>query len=158
MKKYILFLISLTILYSCSSVQIYSDGELKKKTGLKYYPVKPYLLVELKSNKDMTIKTSIIYLPDLLSPQYLKVTPGIGANELKMSFANGSLTSYGLTSESEIPETISSLATLINKTADVAKQFAGEMPVKQPSGDENFLLYEIDIKAEGTVLRKVIIE
>ena len=155
MKKYILILIALTMLNSCSSVQIYSDGELKKKTGLKYYPVKPYLIVELKSNKDQTIKTSVIYLPDMASPQYLRVTPGIGANELKMSFVNGSLTSYGLTSESEIPETISSLAALISKSADVVKQLAGEIPVKQTSGDENFLLYEIDVRVDGTVLRKV---
>jgi hypothetical protein len=156
MKKIILLLFALTVLYSCSSVQIYSDGELKNKTGLKYYPVKPYLLVELKSEKDNTIKTTIVYLPDMANPQFLRITPGIGSNELKMTFTNGSLASYGLASESHIPETINSMASLISKSSDAFKQFAGpESTLKQEPGEVNFILYEIIITREGTMLREV---
>lgn len=155
MKNIVILLAVAFILNACSSVQVYSDGELKNKTGLKYYTVKPYLLVELKSEKDNTIKTTIVYLPDMANPQFLRITPGIGSNELKMTFTNGSLSSYGLASGSEIPETINSLAALISKSSDAVKQFAGEIPVKQIPSEEPFLLYEIVITKERTVLKKV---
>jgi len=162
MKKSTLYYLTILLIvisllsHGCSSVQIYSDGDLKNKTGLKYYPVKPYLLVELKSEKDMTVKTSVVYLPDMANPQYLRVTSGIGSNELKLTFKNGSLESYGLASESEIPETINSLASLISKSSDAVKQFAGpEGSVKFPTGEVNFVLYEIEITVDGTALKEV---
>ncbi|MBK7626724.1 MAG: hypothetical protein IPJ16_05915 [Bacteroidales bacterium] len=69
MKKSIYYLVIIlmgaSLVYGCASVQIYSNNDLKNKTGLKFYSVKPYLLVELKSEKDMTVKTTVVYLPDL---------------------------------------------------------------------------------------------
>jgi hypothetical protein len=103
-------LLVLSLFYGCASVQIYSENDLKSRTGLKFYTSKPFLLVELKSEKDMSVKTTVIYLPDLANPQYLIVKPGLGSHELKMAFNNGVLNSYGITVSSELPETINSLA------------------------------------------------
>jgi hypothetical protein len=143
-------------LFGCASVQIYSKSDLKNKTGLRFYTPKPYLLVEMKSEKDMTVKTSLIYLPDLTNPQYLKVRPGFGSNELKMAFTNGILNSYGLTSSSDIPAVINSLAGLITKGSDAAKQISTlSVPSLPNQAEESFILYEIVFTTEGTVLKRV---
>jgi hypothetical protein len=159
MKKQILFFViaqMLLVLYGCSSVRIYSDSNQKNKTGLKFYNVKPYILVELKSEKDLTIKTSVIYLPDLANPQFLIVKPGMGSNELKMAFTNGMLNSYGLTTDSKVAETISSLAGLISKIPDVVNKMAIASSGQQQSSNEPvFILYEVLITPEGTKLKRV---
>jgi hypothetical protein len=148
--------LALSLLYGCASVQIYSGNDLKNKTGLKFFPVKPYLLVELKSEKDQTIKTTIVYLPDLANPQYLKVKPGVGSNELKMAFSNGILNSYGLTSETNVAETINSIAGLIGKSSDAIVPFtkSGGQGI-EAAGEVNFELYEIIITVDGTRMKRV---
>ena len=110
----------------CATVKFYDDKNLKTETGIKFYSAKPYLLVEhmLKTsfntankNKAVTIytlvKTSVIFLPDLLGPQYIKFRPGIGTSDLKINLNNSILTSYGLTTDTKIPETLSSIAGMI---------------------------------------------
>ncbi len=157
--KTIFLLIGALVIYSfsgCASVQIYSENNLKSRTGLRFYNSKPFLLVELKSAKDMTVKTSVIYLPDLANPQYIKVKPGLGANELKMAFSNGVLSSYGITASSEIPEIITSLASLISKGSDAAKQISTlSVPSLPKQAEESFILYEIVFATEGTILKKI---
>jgi hypothetical protein len=159
LKKPITLLVTVLtfcIIYGCSSVQIYSDSNQKNKTGLKFYNVKPYILVELKSEKDLTVKTSVIYLPDLANPQYLIVKPGMGSNELKMAFTNGMLNSYGLTSDSKVAETITSLAGLISKIPDVVNKMAVAPSGQQQSASQpDFILYEVLISPEGTRLKRV---
>lgn len=161
MKRVISLIISgilICFISGCASVKIYSGSDLTKKTGLRFYTVKPYLLVELKAEKDNTVKTSVIYLPDLGAPQYIIFKPGIGSNELKLAFTNGSLNSYGLMTESQIPETINALAGLLSKSAGVAGQLAQQANrIEQVSTEPDFKLYEIVIGAEGTSLREVTI-
>ena len=67
----------------CATVKIYSDAGLKNETGLRFYTLKPYLLVEYLAEKDKTVKTSVIYLPDLSDPQFMVLKPGVGSSELK---------------------------------------------------------------------------
>ncbi len=156
MKKSILLLIVSALLAGCASVELYSDNSLNLKTGLKICSAKPYILVEYNSGKDKPGKTSLIWLPDMSTPQYLKLKPGIGSGELKLAFTNGTLTSYGITTESQIPETINSLASLISKSSGVIENlasFLGQEPVYVTA----FELYEIVIEKDKTILRKVIV-
>lgn len=148
--------LSFCLLSGCASVKIYSKPDLTGETGLKFYTVKPYLLVELNGEKDNLVKTSVVYLPDLANPQYLVLKPGIGSNELKLGFTNSSLSSYGLLSESQISETINAIAGLASKSGYAANAF-GQAPVipKQSSSDANFKLYEIVIGVGGTSLKEV---
>lgn len=152
----ILLFVSLIVFTGCASVKFYSDADLKEETGLRYYTLKPYLLVEYKAEKDNTVKTSVVYLPDLLNPQYVKVTSGLGSNELKMSFQNSGLTSYGIVSESEIPGLLESFAAMLSKSAYAAQSFTGER-MSEPNEEETyFRLYEIIPGTEGTELKEVI--
>ena len=146
----------LCFLSGCASVNFYTGSDLTGKTGLKYYNVKPYLLVEPNATKDNSIKTSVIYLPDLANPQYLAIKPGFGSSELKVALTNGSLSSVGLLNESKISESINALATLLSKSGYAVNQFSqpGDVAI-QSSEAPDFKLYEIVIAAGGTSLKEV---
>jgi len=110
-------ILAIVLVSGCATVKVYSDAGLNNETGLRYYTLKPYLLVEYLANKDNTIKTTVVYLPDLSSPQYMKIRSGMGSSELKMSFANSSLESYGVATDSKIPESFEAFAAMLSKSA-----------------------------------------
>ena len=96
----------------CATVKFYGEKELKNETGIKFYSSRPYLLVEymgrissetetkgMGARVDTLVKTSVIFLPDLHEPQYVKFRPGIGSSDLKLNLSNSILTSYGLTTD-----------------------------------------------------------
>jgi uncharacterized protein YceK len=72
------------LMSGCASVNFYNSPDLTGKTGLKYYNPKPYLLVESNATKDNSVKTSIVYLPDMANPGYIAIKPGFGSSELKV--------------------------------------------------------------------------
>lgn len=148
--------VSLSLLQGCSQVKFYSDPGLTNETGLRFFTLKPYLLVEYKATKDNTVKTSVLYLPDIVNPQYMLLKPGIGSNEIKLGLENGALESYGLTSEPELAENIEAIAALLAKGAGAVETFAGR---EMPSADETgncFRLYEIIPGDGNTVLREIV--
>ena len=152
------FLISLIALTGCTSVKFYSDPDLKKETGLRYFTLKPYLLVEYKAEKDNTVKTTVVYLPDLANPQYVVAKTGIGKNELKLAFTNSARTSYGVVSESMFAETMETFAAMLSKSAYAAQAFtAPVLPGTDESGTY-FKLYEIITGPDGTILKEIIPE
>jgi len=127
------------LLTSCASVKFFTDEGLKNETGLRVYSPKPYLLVEYQTTKTGSVKTSIVYLPDLSDPQYIKVQPGIGSSALKLELSNGILTSYGLTTDTKIPETLGKITDLLTKStmsiADIARN--------KTEGEPDQLVYEL---------------
>jgi len=151
----LLLLVGLFAFTGCASVKFYSDPELKNETGLRYYTLKPYLLVEFMAEEDNTVKTTVIYLPDLANPQYVKTTPGLGSNELKMDFENSALTSYGIISESQIPETLEAFAAMLSKSAYAAQTFTVEGMPKTDFSEIYFRLYEIIHGPDGTKIKEV---
>lgn len=148
-----IFSLLIAALTSCSSVKFYSDEDLKSASGLRVYSARPYLLVERNTDKDKPAKTTVVMLPDLSRPQYLVVKPGIGSNELKLAIENGCLSSYGITTESDIPETINAIASLVAKGSEAAKDLNGTFK-GEPVRPE-IELYEISITKDSSVLKKV---
>lgn len=157
-KQNVIFIVAIAVLItSCATVKVYSDAELKKETGLRYYTLKPYLLVEYMAEKDNTVKSTVVYLPDLASPQYMKLQPGIGSSELKMSFKNSALETYGVATDSQLPKALEAFAAVLSKSAYAAQTFTRPEPqesISQESGI-TFRLFEILITPDGTVLREV---
>jgi len=148
--------VSFILITGCATVRFYSDADMKNETGLRFYTLKPYLLVEYNAEKDNTVKTNVVYLPDLASPQYLKLKTGIGSNDLKMDFTNSVLTSYGVVSESMFSETMEAVAAMLSKSAYAAQTFTGQVT---PAPDESvtyFRLYEIIPGSDGTTLKEII--
>ena len=160
MKRLNLILIvsvSIILLAGCATVKVYSDADLKKETGLRSYTLKPYLLVEYMAEKDNTVKTTVIYLPDLASPQYMVLKPGIGSSELKMNFKNSALESYGVMTDSKLPESMEAFAAILSKSAYATQAFTGpesQGTMNQEQGTP-FRLFEILPTPSGTVLKEV---
>ena len=155
----------LLLLCSCASVKFYSDESLKNKTGIKVYSSKPYLLVEYanvankKGPKDSLIsKTTLLYLPDLKNPQYIKVKPGMGSSNLTLQLENTILKSYGLQTDTKIPETLNSMTGLITGLTTSVKSAitkggkeGEEMKIEKPV----FELYEFAVENDNIILKKV---
>jgi len=152
-------LVAVILCSGCATVKIYSDAGLTKETGLRFYTLKPYLLVEYQAEKENTVKTSVVYLPDLSSPQFMKTKPGIGSSELKMTFSNSALESYGVVTDSQLPESMAAFADILSKSAYAAQNFSG---TRSPSvaGQEHpatpFRLFEIILSPAGTTLKEVL--
>ena len=161
MKKLTVFAaisVVLILLSGCATVKIYSDLGLTKETGLRFYTLKPYLLVEYNAEKDNTVKTSVVFLPDLAYPQYIKLKPGIGASELKMTFSNSALESYGVVTDSQLPESMAAFADILSKSAYAAQTMSSVASAKEDLSlpDElPFRLFEIIITPSGTELKEV---
>jgi hypothetical protein len=141
----------------CATVKVYSDADLKNETGLRSYTLKPYLLVEYQAEKDNTVKTTVVYLPDLSSPQYMLLKPGIGSSELKMNFKNSALESYGVVADSKLPESMEAFAAILSKSAYATQAFTGPEPPKtlNPEPVTSFRLFEIIPTSTGTILKEV---
>jgi len=141
----------------CATVKIYSDAGLTTETGLRYYTLRPYLLVEYMAEKDNTVKTSVVFLPDLSSPQFIKLKPGIGSSELKMTFSNSTLESYGVAPDSQLPPSMAAFADILSKSAYAAQTFSGARPDKAPDQQNSipFRLFEIVFTASVTTLKEV---
>ena len=150
--------VAVVLFTGCATVKVYSDAGLTNETGLRYYTLKPYLLVEYLANKDNTVKTSVIFLPDLSSPQFIRLKPGIGSSELKMTFSNSSLESYGVATDSQLPESMAAFADILSKSAYAAQTLSSVASAKDdsaPGEDPPFRLFEIVFTATGTSLREV---
>jgi hypothetical protein len=155
--KVILVVATFLVIAGCATVKVYSDAEMTKETGLRYYTLKPYLLVEYRAEKDNTVKTTVVYLPDMASPQYMVVKPGIGSGEVKMTLKNGALETYGVITDSKLPESMAAFADILSKSAYAAQNFTGPVTpgtTDQEQGDA-FRLFEILFTPEGTVLKEV---
>lgn len=152
------------LLTGCATVKIYSDAGLKNETGLRFYTLKPYLLVEYLAEKDKTVKTSVVYLPDLSDPLFMVLKPGVGSSELKMAFKNSALESYGVAVDSQLPESMESFAAMLSKSAYAAQAFEGAPPFtpseegEQPTDPgDSFRLFEIITGPSGSNLKEVVI-
>ena len=92
MKSLIYLVVIVVIFNSCATVKFYEDSELQNESGIEFFAPKPYLLVERNAIKDVAIKSTIIYLPDLNRPKYAKLRSGFGSSDLQLSLSNGMMT------------------------------------------------------------------
>jgi len=167
MKRFTVFVVMIVagiLLAGCATVKVYSDADLKKETGLRFYTLKPYLLVEYMAEKDNKVKTSVVFLPDLANPQFMVLKPGVGSSELKMAFKNSALESYGVATDSQLPESMEAFAAMLSKSAYAAQAFEGAPPFAPPAEGESltdpgtsFRLFEILTGPSGSTFKEVIL-
>jgi hypothetical protein len=149
---------ALLLASGCATVKVYSDSGLKHETGLRFYTLKPYLLVEYQAGKDNSVKTSVVYLPDIASPQFMRMRPGIGSSELKMTFSNSALESYGVVTDSQLSDSMAAFADILSKSAYAVQTMSSPAPAKEDDyspEEKPFRLFEIIINPSGTELREV---
>lgn len=140
----------------CSTVKICSDPALTVKTGLKYYTAKPYILVERSSADNSIVKATLHYMPDLANPQYMYFRPGLGSAKVNLKTTDGYLDSFGIDSDTEIPELLKSLGSVISDAAGAAKSVAAVAgPESAGVTSTTIEFYEVIMTSEGTRLRKI---
>jgi hypothetical protein len=150
-----LFCLLFLSITGCSPVKIYSDPALTKTTGFKYYTVKPYIQVEKDSQSGAIVKATVLYLPDLSNPQYVTVNGGLGSRKLDIELTDGTIKKFGLTSDTNVPETIEALAATVSKSADAIKEISTLKGIPPATTSTVTELYEVKMDSEGTSLRKI---
>jgi hypothetical protein len=149
----------LLFLSGCTPVKFYSNAALTEKTGLKYYSVKPYLLVEKEAETEKMTRSTVNYLPDLANPNYMVVNGGLGSKKAEMKLADGYVSSFGITTESGLGESVSSLADLLAKGSGALADLSTLKAIGAANSTPVIMeIYEIIITPEGTTVKKVEIE
>jgi hypothetical protein len=140
------------LLSGCVPVKFYSDNGLN--SGLKYYTVKPYLLVEKDLSTDRTVKASTIYLPDLENPQYIRIEDGFGSRKVDLKLSDGSINTFGTSTENDIAKSIEAFSTLIAKSASAVEDLKLK-GIPQGITATYVELYEVSMIDGLTSLRKI---
>ncbi len=136
----------------CARFEFYPDAEMQGvESGIRIYPVKPYLLVAHTGDPSKPVEISVQYIPDLSKPVFAKARSGWGSSNLTMSFSNGIMTQFGQQVDANAAGILSSAGTLATAVGGLRK---AEAPTKNGPTLE-FTLYEIDNSAGPTVLRPV---
>lgn len=91
------------VLSACASVEFNASSE-----GAVYYEPTPYLFFS-RTEKCVTSATPVT-LPG--AKRYLDFKSGYGSSSLSAEFSNGLLTKIGQTSDTKVPETLTSIAGL----------------------------------------------
>ena len=96
-------LIVVAILSGCAGVDFNADED-----GAVYYEPLPYLFYSV--NDKCISSATVVSLPG--KKRHLNFKTGYGSSSLSAEFSNGLLAKVGQTSDSKIPETLTSIATL----------------------------------------------
>ena len=105
----------------CAGADIYTDKELKNKTGLPFYMAKPYLLVKRTGGTTAAVGVEVIYLPDLEHPLYATQRVGIGKAKMTVSLEGGMLKTYTADADSKAAEFTGALTAGLKNIAEAAK-------------------------------------
>ncbi len=157
-RVFISSIIGAIILYltGCTSVKFYSNSELTEPTGIKYYTVKPYLLVEKDPVNNSIVKVTVLYLPDLEKPQYMVIKDGLGSKKADLKLSDGSISTFGLTTDSNFAESIEALTGLISGGASTLADLSALKNVPHAAAPSNLTeLYEVLMSDGITTVKKI---
>jgi hypothetical protein len=105
----------------CAGADIYTDKELKNKTGLPFYMAKPYLLVKRTGGTTQPVSVEVIYLPDLEHPLYAAQRVGIGKAKMTVSLEDGMLKDFTADADSKAAEFTGALTAGLKSIAEAVK-------------------------------------
>jgi hypothetical protein len=96
----------LALVCGCATVHFVDAPGGKSDKGFLYFPPKPYLLVQ---NGDHGTVASLIALPDVSHPMYVKYEPGWGTMDFSFQTEGGMIKQFGEKTDSKGPETLTAL-------------------------------------------------
>lgn len=141
---------------ACSPVKIYSNAELTKQAGFKYYTVKPYLQVERDQATNNIVKATILYLPDLENPQYVAIKDGLGSGKLDLKITDGTITTLALDTEPLIAETLTAIGNVVSKTTSAVIDLSTLKGVPPTAASSTIIeLYDIVMTNGITSVKKI---
>ena len=130
--------LSLFLLSGCAHLDFGDDK------GLTYYDPKPYLFVS--TTKECVTTPTIVVMPE--NKKEVKLKSGYGSADLSVNLSNGMITSVGQKTDTKIPETIASIASLGTATGGLMKVMAA--PGKQVICTPTATLYPVENGAPNT--------
>jgi len=102
-------------LIGCAHVDFSSKPDMSAPAHLEIYTRSiPYVLVA--KGKD-GVTATVFYLRDPESAMWVQQHQGIGTSNLTFTLTNGVLTTYGLSQDSKVPETITATSGLLSSAA-----------------------------------------
>lgn len=113
-------LLLFVVVAGCAGADVYTDKELKHKTGLPFYMAKPYLLVT-RTGSNASVNVDVIYLPDLEHPLYAAQRVGIGKAKLTVKMTDGKLTEFVADADSKAAEFTGALTAGLKSIAEALK-------------------------------------
>ncbi len=125
--------LSVFLLSGCAHLDFGNDK------GLTYYDPKPYLFVS--TTKDCVTNATIVNLPE--TKKEVKFKSGYGTADLSVNLSNGMITSVNQKTDTNIPATITSIASLGTAAAGVMKAMAAP-PGKQVICTPTATLYPVE--------------
>jgi hypothetical protein len=132
---------------SCARMAVFSDAAMKERTAVRVYPSTPYLLVVRTGTTEKPYEVSVVHLPDLHNPQFIRFYSGLGSQKSKIDMSNGVLTSLGFEADSQIPQTIGAVAGLAKEVAGIAAKAGVGGATREPPFD----LYKVVALKDGRV-------
>ena len=148
--------ISILSFIGCAPVKFYSNSGLTQNAGLKYYTVKPYLMVERDPVSSNVLKATVLYLPDLENPQYMVIKNGIGSKKVDLKLTDGSINTFGVDSDMKIAESLTALSNLISKGTTAVADLALLKSNPPASASSSITeLYEVLMKDGITSVKKI---
>lgn len=147
------FLFSLS---GCAPVKFYSGSGLTQNTGLKYYTVKPYIQVERELTGGNIVKATVVYLPDLVNPQYIVIKDGLGSRKVDIKLSEGAISTLGVATDPKIAESVDALAALISKSSAAIADLATLKGIPAAAAPATVTeLYEVFMGPDGTTMKKI---
>lgn len=143
-------------LSGCSPVSFYSNADLTKKAGFRYYTVKPYLQVERDQATNNIVKATVLYLPDLENPQYVAIKDGLGSRKLDLKLTDGTITTLGLDTDPLIAETLTAVGNIVSRTADAVTDLSNLKGLPPAAASSTVTeLYDIVMTNGITTVKKI---
>ena len=125
-------ILSMSLLSSCAHLDFGDDK------GLTYYDPKPYLFVS--TTKECVTTATIVVIPE--SKKEVQLKSGYGTADLSVALSNGMITSVGQKTDTKIPETITSIASLGTAAGGIMKM--APAPGKQIICTPTATLYPVE--------------
>jgi len=97
--------------------------------ALTYYDPKPYLFIS--TTADCVSTATIISVPE--TKKGVSFNSGYGTSDLSITLSGGMIASVGQKTDSKIPETLSSVATLATAVGGLARSAAPQEAACKPS-------------------------
>jgi hypothetical protein len=125
----IFFAINATLIFlsGCASVEIARiTKDNPYKEGIRFYRPHPYLLIT-KAKQAENLECKIVYLPNTNEEYVVRVKPGFGSAEAKVTLEDGwNLTQFGETRESKSAEMAAALTSSLSGLKEFLKITQGE--------------------------------
>jgi hypothetical protein len=132
MKRLVASFAAVSILTGCAGLSFGPEST----NALTYYDPKPYLFIS--TGTDCVSTATIIAVPE--TRKGVSFNSGYGTADLSITLSGGMITAVGQKTDSKIPETLSSVATLATAVGGLAKSAAPKEHACPPGAR----LYDID--------------